>query len=70
MARMNQGAVQILEKIFQQGICTEKEILGMDLDQILRISKGRGAQIEKISELQKALREKRLLAHLCQEDIV
>ena len=39
MARMNQGAVQILEKIFQQGICTEKEILGMDLDQILRISK-------------------------------
>ena len=42
----------------------------MDLDQILRISKGRGAQIEKINELQKALREKRLLAHLCQEDIV
>ncbi|MDD2376362.1 MAG: hypothetical protein PHD15_02130 [Clostridia bacterium] len=49
----------ILEKLFKSGFCTEKKILNMQLDDILKIPNCTSSEISIIIDFKKAIKTKK-----------
>ena len=55
---------KLLEKVFKAGFTTEKDILNIQLDDLVKINDITGNEIMIIIELKKAIRNKRIIAFL------
>ena len=55
---------KLLEKVFKAGFTTEKDILNIQLDDLVKINDISGNEILIIIELKKAIRNKRIIAFL------
>jgi len=55
---------KLLEKIFKAGFTTEKDILNIQLDDLVKLNDITGNEIMIIIELKKAIRNKKLIAFL------
>ena len=55
---------KVLEKLFKAGFITEKDILAIQLDDLVRVSDINGNEILIIIELKKAIRNKKIIAFL------
>jgi len=55
---------KVLEKVFKAGFKTEKDILGIQLDDLVKISDISGPEIMTIIELKKAIKTRNLIAFL------
>ncbi len=61
---VNQKAVRLINKLFEAGFATEKEILAMTMDDILSMQGITVAEISMLNELQKAARANRVITFL------
>lgn len=55
---------KVLEKVFKAGFKTEKDILSIQLDDLVKISDISGPEIMIIIELKKAIKNRNLIAFL------
>lgn len=55
---------KVLEKVFKAGFKTEKDILSIQLDDLVKISDISGPEIMIIIELKKAIKTRNLIAFL------
>ena len=55
---------KVLEKVFKAGFKTEKDILNIQLDDLVKISDISGPEIMIIIELKKAIKNRNLIAFL------
>ena len=55
---------KVLEKLFKAGFITEKDILAIQLDDLVRVPDINGNEILIIIELKKAIRNKKIIAFL------
>jgi len=55
---------KVLEKIFRAGFTTEKDILAIQLDDLVRVPDINGNEIMIIIELKKAIKNRKLIAFL------
>ncbi len=62
---VNRKNVSTISKLLEAGFTTEKDILSMTLDEILRLPGIRLADIKCINELQKSIRENKIITFLC-----
>lgn len=62
---VNRKNVSTISKLLEAGFATEKDILSMTLDEILRLPGIRLADIKCINELQKSIRENKIITFLC-----
>lgn len=53
---------KVLEKVFKAGFKTEKDILSIQLDDLVKISDISGSEIMIIIELKKAIKNRNLIA--------
>ena len=60
---------KVLEKIFKAGFITEKDILAIQLDDLVRVPDINGNEIMIIIELKKAIKNRKIIAFLsgCEE---
>lgn len=61
---VNQKTVRLLNKVFEAGFSTEKEITAMTMDDILAMQGITVAEIGRINELQKAVRANKVITFL------
>ena len=61
---MEQITVRILNKLFTQGYVSEKQIADLTVTEIFALPGINIAEIEKISQLQKAVKQKKVIAFL------
>ena len=61
---VNQKTVRLLNKVFEAGFFTEKEIAGMTMDDILTMQGITVGEISMINELQKAVRSNKAITFL------
>lgn len=62
---VNRKNVSTISKLLEAGFATEKDILSMTLDEILSLPGIRLADIKCINELQKSIRENKIITFLC-----
>ncbi len=55
---------KVLEKIFKAGFITEKDILAIQLDDLVRVPDINGNEIMIIIELKKAIKNRKIIAFL------
>ena len=55
---------KVLEKIFKAGFITEKDILAIQLDDLVRVPDINGNEILIIIELKKAIKNRKIIAFL------
>lgn len=55
---------KVLEKIFKAGFTTEKDILAIQLDDLVRVPDINGNEIMIIIELKKAIKNRKIIAFL------
>lgn len=55
---------KVLEKIFKAGFITEKDILSIQLDDLVRVPDINGNEIMIIIELKKAIKNRKIIAFL------
>lgn len=55
---------KVLEKIFKAGFITEKDILAIQLDDLVRLPDINGNEIMIIIELKKAIKNRKIIAFL------
>ena len=55
---------KVLEKIFKAGFITEKDILAIQLDDLVRVPDINGNEIMIIIELNKAIKNRKIIAFL------
>ena len=60
----NQKAVKILQRLFDAGYGTEKEIVNMTMDEMLALSGVNVADLCIISELQKSIKTNKVISYL------
>ena len=60
----NNNAIKVLNKVFDAGYTTEKEILAMSIDNILAIPNISVADISVINDLQKAVKANKVITFL------
>ena len=60
----NNNAIKVLNKVFDAGYTTEKEILAMSIDNILAIPNISVADISVINDLQKAVKGNKVITFL------
>lgn len=61
---INQKAVKVLNKLFDAGFVSEKDISGMGMDEILAIQGITIAEIALINELQKSVKTNKVITFL------
>ena len=64
--RINMKVIKILNKLFEAGFCTEKEIAAMNLDDMLSIQGISVPEISIINDLQKSIKGCRVIAYLAE----
>lgn len=64
MMAVNQKTVRLLNKVFEAGFFTEKEIVAMTMDDILAMQGITVAEISMINGLQKAVRANKVITFL------
>lgn len=64
MMAVNQKTVRLLNKVFEAGFSTEKEITAMTMDDILTMQGITVAEISMINGLQKAVRANKVITFL------
>jgi hypothetical protein len=63
-----QAKTKVLAKLFNEGFNTEKEILNLDLNRLLSINSITIADLRLIAELQKYLKNNKLISYLSGAD--
>lgn len=62
---VNHKSVNTISKLLEAGFTTEKDILSMTLDEILSLPGIRLADVKCINELQKSIKENKIITFLC-----
>ncbi|MGX8716188.1 MAG: hypothetical protein ACSW8A_10600 [Lachnospiraceae bacterium] len=62
--RMEQVTIRVLNKLFAQGYVSERQIADLTVTEILALPGISIAEIEKITQLQKAVKQKKVIAFL------
>lgn len=62
--RMEQVTIRVLNKLFAQGYVSERQIADLTVTEILALPGISIAEIEKITQLQKAIKHKKVIAFL------
>ena len=60
----NNNAIKVLNKVFDAGYNTEKEVLAMSIDKILAIPNISVSDISVINDLQKAIKANKVISFL------
>ena len=60
----NNNAIKVLNKVFDAGYTTEKEVLAMSIDKILAIPNISVSDISVINDLQKAIKANKVISLL------
>ena len=60
----NQKAIKVIQRLFDAGYGTEKEIINMTIDEILALSGVNVADLCIISELQKSIKANKVISYL------
>ena len=60
----NQKAIKVIQRLFDAGYGTEKEIVNMTIDEILALSGVNVADLCIISELQKSIKANKVISYL------
>ena len=60
----NQKAIKVIQRLFDAGYGTEKEIVNMTIDEILALSGVNVADLCIISELQKSIKTNKVISYL------
>lgn len=63
---VNMKVIKVLNKLFDAGFCTEKEIAAMNLDDMLGIQGISVPEISIINDLQKSIKSGRIIAYLAE----
>ena len=61
---INQKTIKVLNKIFEMGLTTEKDISAMGMDDILNIQGITIADISVINDLQKSIKANKVISFL------
>ena len=66
---INQKTIRVLNKIFEAGYTTEKDIVAMTMDDILKLKGITLVDLTIISELQKSIKANKVIIFLSGEEI-
>ncbi len=63
----NQKAIKVLQRLFDAGYVTEKEIVNMTMDEMLALPGVNVADLFIISELQKSIKANKVISYLSEK---
>lgn len=61
---MNKNTLKVLNKLFDNGYCTEKEIQGMNIKEMLCIHGITVTELNEITDLQEAIKTGKVISYL------
>lgn len=65
---INRTSQRVLNKLFENGYCTEKEIQGMNIKEMLYIQGITVAELTEITNIQEAIRTGKVISYLSRDN--